>query len=74
MCESKNNIKMPYRNVASKTCIVLSSYERDRHSTVKDVMLLAQKYSPVLFRGYSVVNRSVVHKRSWLEVCDHKHR
>ncbi|OQS04221.1 hypothetical protein THRCLA_03531 [Thraustotheca clavata] len=34
----------------------------------------AERYSPVLARGYSSGNEAIVDKRSWLEVCDQKHR
>ncbi|KAG9415174.1 hypothetical protein AC1031_008603 [Aphanomyces cochlioides] len=34
----------------------------------------AKKYSSVLVRGFSAGNIAVVDKRSWLEVCDEKHR
>ncbi|OQR86022.1 hypothetical protein ACHHYP_11075 [Achlya hypogyna] len=46
---------------------------RDRHSTT-ELIKQAQKYSPVLARGYSSGNIAIVDKRSWLEVCDRKHR
>ena len=39
-----------------------------------DLVKLAQKYSPVLVKGFSSGNVSVVDKKSWLEVCDRKHR
>ncbi|EQC39552.1 hypothetical protein SDRG_02988 [Saprolegnia diclina VS20] len=39
-----------------------------------DLVKLAKKYSPVLVKGFSTGNIAVVDKRSWLEVCDRKHR
>ncbi|RHY23400.1 hypothetical protein DYB32_009901, partial [Aphanomyces invadans] len=39
-----------------------------------DLFEEARKYSPVLVRGFSSGNISVVDKQSWLEVCDTKHR
>ncbi|TMW56561.1 hypothetical protein Poli38472_006571 [Pythium oligandrum] len=39
-----------------------------------EIVKLAKKYSPKLVKGYSAGNISVVDKKSWLEVCDRKHR
>ena len=41
---------------------------------MREIVKLAKKYSPKLVRGYSAGNVSVVDKKSWLEVCDRKHR
>ncbi|KDO31977.1 hypothetical protein SPRG_03193 [Saprolegnia parasitica CBS 223.65] len=46
---------------------------RDRHSTT-ELVKKAQQFSPVLARGFSTGNVAIVDKRSWLEVCDRKHR
>ncbi|KAJ0400677.1 hypothetical protein P43SY_005450 [Pythium insidiosum] len=41
---------------------------------MQEIVKLAKKYSPKLVKGYSAGNISVVDKKSWLEVCDRKHR
>ena len=41
---------------------------------VPEIVQQAQKYSPVLVKGFQLGNRTVVDKKSWLEVCDRKHR
>nr|CCA24933.1 conserved hypothetical protein [Albugo laibachii Nc14] len=47
---------------------------RQNYKNMHDIVNLAKKYSPKLVKGYSTGNISVVDKKSWLEVCDHKHR
>jgi hypothetical protein len=44
-----------------------------RHN-MHDILNVAKKYSPTLVKGYTAGNISVVDKKSWLEVCDRKHR
>lgn len=39
-----------------------------------EIVKLAKKFSPKLVKGFSAGNISVVDKKSWLEVCDRKHR
>lgn len=47
---------------------------RSTYQNMHEIVKLAKKYSPKLVKGYSAGNISVVDKKSWLEVCDHKHR
>jgi hypothetical protein len=54
----------------TKCPVPASNYQNMHHEIVK----LAKKYSPKLVKGYSAGNISVVDKKSWLEVCDRKHR
>ncbi|OQR81654.1 hypothetical protein THRCLA_23325 [Thraustotheca clavata] len=51
----------------------MQARRRKRHCP-HDLVKLAKKYSPVLVKGFSSGNIAVVDKRSWLEVCDRKHR
>jgi ribulose-5-phosphate 4-epimerase/fuculose-1-phosphate aldolase len=47
---------------------------RTTYQNMHEIVKLAKKYSPKLVKGYSAGNFSVVDKKSWLEVCDRKHR
>ncbi|KAG2790701.1 hypothetical protein JG687_00000294 [Phytophthora cactorum] len=47
---------------------------RTTYQNMHEIVKLAKKYSPKLVKGYSAGNISVVDKKSWLEVCDRKHR
>ncbi|KAL7693142.1 hypothetical protein Plhal304r1_c005g0022591 [Plasmopara halstedii] len=47
---------------------------RTTYQNMQEIVMLAKKYSPKLVKGYSAGNISVVDKKSWLEVCDRKHR
>ncbi|CAI5703275.1 hypothetical protein KXD40_003793 [Peronospora effusa] len=47
---------------------------RTTYQNMHEIVKLATKYSPKLVKGYSAGNISVVDKKSWLEVCDRKHR
>lgn len=47
---------------------------RATYQNMHEIVKLAKKYSPKLVKGYSAGNISVVDKKSWLEVCDRKHR
>ncbi|ETV71580.1 hypothetical protein H257_13049 [Aphanomyces astaci] len=53
--------------------ILMTARRRGRHCP-HEIAKQAKKYSSVLVRGFSAGNISVVDKRSWLEVCDQKHR
>lgn len=48
--------------------------KRRTYQNMHEIVKLAKKYSPKLVKGYSAGNISVVDKKSWLEVCDRKHR
>lgn len=56
----------------SHDCI--AQKRRNTFQNMQEIVKLAKKFSPKLVRGYSTGNVSVVDKKSWLEVCDRKHR
>ncbi|GAB9464192.1 hypothetical protein Gpo141_00001632 [Globisporangium polare] len=56
------------------TAETMRSQRRTTYQNMHEIVKLAKKYSPKLVKGYSAGNISVVDKKSWLEVCDRKHR
>ncbi|DBA04021.1 TPA: hypothetical protein N0F65_009368, partial [Lagenidium giganteum] len=56
------------------TAETMRAKRRTTYQNMHEIVKLAKKYSPKLVKGYSAGNISVVDKKSWLEVCDRKHR
>ncbi|TYZ63876.1 hypothetical protein PybrP1_006239 [[Pythium] brassicae (nom. inval.)] len=56
------------------TVDAMRAQRRATYQNMHDMVMLAKKFSPKLVKGYSAGNISVVDKKSWLEVCDRKHR
>lgn len=62
------------RTTNDMTVDTMRAHRRAAYQNMHDTVVLAKKYSPKLVKGYSAGNISVVDKKSWLEVCDRKHR